>query len=132
MGRCARRIGGLEDFVLDQGHLVLVEENDGVWRSALRAASCGRVHWFIEAVETDPRAGARATAGSCCCLQRSACDLSARGVVSRIHESNTASRRLYESCGFVPTEEPPVNPWGELEEGCILYGLTLGGRSAHA
>ena len=29
----------LEDFVSDSGHLVLVEEDNGVWNSALRAVS---------------------------------------------------------------------------------------------
>lgn len=48
--------GFLEDFVSDQGGLVLVEEDDGVWKSALRAVLCGGSRWFIEAVETDPGA----------------------------------------------------------------------------
>ena len=34
---------------------------------------------------------------------------------------NTASQALHSQCGFVPTEEPPRNPWGELEEGTVLF-----------
>ena len=37
----------LEGFVSDPGCLVLVEEDDGVWKSALRADSCGGGCWFI-------------------------------------------------------------------------------------
>lgn len=34
---------------------------------------------------------------------------------------NTASQALHSQCGFVPTEEPPRNPWGELEEETVLF-----------
>ncbi len=44
----------LEGFVSDPGHLVLVEEDDGTWKSALRAILCCGGNWFVEAVETDP------------------------------------------------------------------------------
>jgi len=68
----------LEGFVSDSGHLVLVEEDDGVWKSALRAVSCGGGCWFIEAAETDPGARRRATVGSCCRTPRSTYARSAR------------------------------------------------------
>lgn len=46
----------LEGFVSEDGHLVLVEEDDGAWKSGLRAVSYGGGRWFVEAVETDSAA----------------------------------------------------------------------------
>ena len=116
----------LEDFVSQPGHLVLVEEDTGAWRSALRAVSCGEGRWFVEAVETDP--GARRQGYGRLLLLHVADylrTLGARKVTCCISESNVASKRLHELCGFSATGEDPVNPWGELEEGCLLYRLEL-------
>lgn len=112
----------LEDFVSDQGHLVLVEENDGVWKSALRVVPCGGGRWFIEAVETDPRAR-RQGYGRLLLLHAAehlrslgACDMTCV-----IYRGNEASRRLHESCGFKVTDEDPVDPWGDRDEYGVLY-----------
>lgn len=116
----------LEGFVSEDGHLVLVEEDVGVWKSGLRAVSCDDGRWFVEAVETDP--GARRQGYGRLLLLHTADHLRALGareMTCCISESNVASRRLHESCGFLATGEDPVNPWGELEEGCLLYRLEL-------
>lgn len=116
----------LEGFVLEDGHLVLVEEADGAWKSGLRAVSYGGGRWFVEAVETDP--GARRQGYGRLLLVHTVEHLRALGareVTCCISESNVASRRLHESCGYVATGDDPINPWGELEEGCLLYKLGL-------
>jgi len=51
--------------------------------------------------------------------------LGAREMTCCIHVSNAASRLLHESRGFRATDEDPVNPWGELEEGCMVYRLVI-------
>ncbi len=116
----------LEGFVADPAHIVLVEEDDGIWKSGLRAVSCGDGRWFVEAVETDPCARhqgyGRLLLTNVAERLRS---LGVREIACCIAESNTASRRLHESCGFSATGEDPVNPWGELEEGRLLYRLVL-------
>lgn len=118
----------LEGFVSDQGHLVLVEEDGGVWRSALRAVSCGGGHWFVEAVETDPCARQRGY-GRLLLLHTTEHlrSLGARDVTCVIYGGNEASRRLHESCGFEVTDEDPVDPWGERDEYGVLYRLAMGG-----
>lgn len=116
----------LEDFVSDPGHLVLVEEDDGVWKSALRAVSCDGDCWFIEAVETDPSARRR---GNGRLLLSHATEylrsLGAREVTCVIYRGNEASRRLHESCGFKATDEDPVDPWGDRDECGVLYRSRL-------
>ncbi len=67
-----------ERFVSGQGHLVLVEEDDGVWKSALRAIPCGGGCWFIEAVEADPGARRQGYGRLLRRMPRSACARSAR------------------------------------------------------
>lgn len=42
-----------------------------------------------------------------------------------IWHGNVAYRALHEACGFKTTADDPVSPWGELEEGCVLYRLHL-------
>ena len=116
----------LEGFIADPAHLVLVEEDDGVWKSGLRAVSCGDECWFVEAVETDP--GVRRQGYGKLLLLHAIEYLRSLGVHAIsccISESNNASRRLHELCGFSATGEDPINPWGELEEGCVLYRVEL-------
>lgn len=116
----------LGGFVSDSGHLVLVEEDGGVWKSALRAVSCGGGRWFVEAVETDP--GARRQGYGRLLLLHAAehlRSLGARDMTCLIYRGNEASRGLHESCGFRATDEDPVDPWGERDEGCILYRLVI-------
>ena len=91
--------GFLREFIAGPGQLILVETEDGGWRSALRAVERRPGVWFIEAVETDPRFRGRGT----------------------VHPDNTASNRLHAACGFRPTEDPPVNCWGETETGSVLW-----------
>ena len=40
-----------------------------------------------------------------------------------ISKNNFKSQALHRKCGFLPTNEPPVNCWGELEEGAVLFRL---------
>lgn len=71
----------------------------------------GGGRWFVEAVETDP--GARRQGYGRLLLLYAAehlRSLGAREVTCCISESNAASRRPHESCGFSATGEDPVNP----------------------
>ena len=52
--------------------------------------------------------------------------LGAREVTCTIDRGNAVSRAMHESCGFVKTDLPPVNPWGETEDGCLLYRFRTG------
>ena len=42
-----------------------------------------------------------------------------------IGKSNLSSIKMHSDCGFKETKEPPVNCWGELEEGRILFRLEI-------
>lgn len=112
----------LEEFVSVPGQLVLVEDRDGTWASALRAVPFGEGRWFIEAVETAPamrnRGCGRDLLAHTIDLLRS---LGATELSCIIEPENVASQRLHEGCGFVATDDAPTNPWDELEGGCILY-----------
>ena len=90
----------LEGFVSDRGHLVLVEEDGGVWKSALSAVSCGAGRWFVEAVETDSCARRRGY-GRHLLLHATEHlrSLGARDVTCVIYRDNEVPRRLHESCG---------------------------------
>ena len=35
--------------------------------------------------------------------------------------------RTHAACGFVPTDDKPVNCWGETETGCVLWRYIPGG-----
>ena len=112
----------LEEFVSTPGQFVLVEEHDDVWESALRAVPFGEGRWFIEAVETAPAMrrqgyGRDLLAHAIDYLQ----SVGATELSCIIAPENVASQRLHEGCGFMPTDDVPVNPWDELEEGCVLY-----------
>ena len=47
--------------------------------------------------------------------------LGMKEITSTILKDNFKSQALHEKCGFVPTNNPPINAWNELEEGTILY-----------
>lgn len=47
--------------------------------------------------------------------------LGAREIACTIGKHNVASMRLHEGCAFVATDELPLGPWGELEEGSALW-----------
>ena len=42
-------------------------------------------------------------------------------VTCTISEHNMKSKRLHKKCGFIATNDSPINPWGEFEEGRVLY-----------
>lgn len=116
----------LEEFVASPGQFVLVEEHDGVWASALRAVPFGEDGWFIEAVETVQTLRRRGFGHKLLIHAKSFLQAhGAREVCCIIAAENVASRRLHEGCGFAETDESPVNPWGETEDGCILYRCIL-------
>ena len=114
--------GFLREFIAEPGQLILVETEDGGWRSALRAVERRPGFWFIEAVETDPRFRGRGFGRR---LLTHTVDLlvsrGAKRIESTVHPDNTASNRLHAACGFNPTEDVPVNCWGETETGCVLW-----------
>ncbi len=116
----------LTDFISENGRLLLVEKTGGEWASCLRAVESAPGDWFIEAVETAPlfrRKGCaemllKHTAG----LLKS---LGAECAECIIAEDNIASIRLHEKCGFAKADKAPVNCWGELEKGGMLFRLKL-------
>lgn len=114
----------LRDFVKSAKHLILVEESGGEWVSALRAIETGEGRWFLEAVETKPASRQK---GFGTALLRHTIDylrgLGMTELTCLISKKNLASQALHGKCGFVPTDEPPLNCWGELEEGTVLYRL---------
>lgn len=112
----------LRDFVKDPKQRILAEADGEEWVSALRAIESAEGHWFLEAVETKPEQRQKGFGRALLChtvdyLKR----MGMRELTCTIAKNNAASRALHEKCGFVPTEEPPVNCWGEWEEGTILY-----------
>ena len=42
-------------------------------------------------------------------------------VTCTISGHNMKSKRLHKKCGFIATNDSPINPWGEFEEGRVLY-----------
>lgn len=114
----------LADFITNPKQLVLVETTDAVWVSGLRAVETETGHWFLEAVETMPEKRKMGYGRDLLChtigyLQ----SLGMKELSCTISRGNTASQMLHSKCGFVPTAEPPINPWGELEDGTILFRL---------
>ncbi len=116
----------LEEFVSTPGQFVLVEERDGVWASALRAVPFGEGCCFLEAVETAPAMRKQGYGHDLLThAQAFLRDKGANELCCIIASENTPSQRLHEGCGFVATDDAPVNPWDELEEGCILYRCAI-------
>lgn len=119
--------GFLREFIRKPGQLMLAETDGDDWVSALRAIEYRPGVWFIEAVETAPDRrgqgfGKRLLTHT---LERLA-RLGAERIECIIHPYNTASRRLHGACGFVPTNDAPVNCWGETETGCVLWRYSPG------
>lgn len=112
----------LTDFIAGPKHLVLVEEAGSEWISGLRAIETKAGCWFLEAVETMPE---KRNQGYGKALLLHTIDyLTGLGMTElscTIAKENAASQALHKKCGFVPTDLPPVNPWGENEEGTILF-----------
>ncbi|MGN1347860.1 MAG: GNAT family N-acetyltransferase [Acutalibacteraceae bacterium] len=121
---CAAYASFLREFVKNPKQLIIAEASDDEWVSALRAIETIKGHWFLEAVETKPEERKKGFGKD---LLRHTIDyLKSIGMTEltcTISKNNFKSQALHEKCGFIPTNELPLNCWGELEEGCILYRL---------
>ena len=114
--------GFLREFIREPGQSVLVETDRDQWVSALRAVEYRPGVWFIEAVETAPdRRGSGFGRRLLTHAAERLLSLGAKRIECIIHPDNTASQRLHAACGFVPTDDKPVNCWGETETGCVLW-----------
>lgn len=112
----------LSDFIADPKQLVLVEKTDSIWVSGLRAVETKPGHWFLEAVETKPEERKKGYGKNL--LLHTIQYLQSIGMMElscTISKRNMGSQVLHKKCGFVPTSEPPINPWGQREEGTILF-----------
>ena len=121
---CGAYASFLRDFVKNPKQLILVEATDDEWVSALRAIETIEGHWFLEAVETKPEERKKGFGND---LLVHTIDylknIGMRELTCTISKNNLKSQALHRKCGFNPTNEPPLNCWGELEEGTILYRL---------
>ena len=112
----------LRDFIANPRQLILAEASGDEWVSALRAIETAQGHWFLEAVETKPEERGKGYGKAL--LRHTLAHLSTiamQEVTCTISKKNVKSQALHGKCGFAPTEERPVNCWGELEEGTVLY-----------
>ena len=121
---CEAYASFLQDFVINLKLLILVEVSDDEWVSALRAIETMEGHWFLEAVETKPEKRKKGFGKN---LLYHTIDylknIGMKELTCTISKNNFKSQELHRKCGFLPTNEPSVNCWGELEEGTILYRL---------
>lgn len=114
--------GFLREFIREPGQLVQIETDGDQWVSGLRAVEYRPSFWFIEAVETAPdRRGQGFGKQLLTHTLERLTRLGAKQIKCIISPDNTASQRLHAACGFVPTDDDPVNGWGETETGCILW-----------
>ena len=121
--------GFLREFIREPGQSVLVETDRDQWVSALRAVEYRPGVWFIEAVETAPdRRGQGFGRRLLTHTVEHLLSLGAKRIECIIHPDNTASQRLHAACGFVPTDDKPVNCWGETETGCVKWKYMAGGN----
>ncbi|MGN1117391.1 MAG: GNAT family N-acetyltransferase [Acutalibacteraceae bacterium] len=121
---CAAYASFLREFVKSPKQLIIVETFDDEWVSALRAIETIKGYWFLEAVETKPEERKKGFGKDL--LHHTIDYLKSIGMTELtciISKNNFKSQALHEKCGFIPTNELPLNCWGELEEGCILYRL---------
>lgn len=119
--------GFLREFIREPGQLVQIETDGDQWVSGLRAVEYRPSFWFIEAVETTPARrgqgfGKQLLTHTLERLTR----LGAKQIECIISPDNTASRRLHAACGFVPTDDAPVNCWGETETDGVLWRYSPG------
>ena len=121
---CEAYASFLRDFVKKPKQLILVEVSDHEWVSALRAIETIEGHWFLEAGETKPEERKKGFGKD---LLSHTIDylknIGMQELTCTISKNNFKSQALHKKCGFIPTNEPPLNCWGELEEGTILYRL---------
>lgn len=116
----------LTEILSHPRQFILVEESNDVWVSGLRAIETASGSWFIEAVETKPETR-RMGFGQA--LLRHTIDylqtLDMTEVFCQIHKNNLKSQSLHRKCGFLPTDEPSIDPWGQLDENTILFRLSV-------
>ena len=114
----------VRDFIRDPKRLILVEEVSGEWASALRAIETKPGRWFLEALETTPEKRGRGFASAL--LLHTISFLQSVGMTEAactISKNNAKSQAVHKKCGFTPTDDIPLNPWGEVEYGAILFRL---------
>jgi len=112
----------LHDFLASPNQLILVETIDGEWVSGLRTIETSKGCWFIEAVETKPDRRERGYGKRL--IQDTISYLRQKGmcqITCQIARKNVRSQLLHTSCGFVATQEPSIDPWGEADDNTILY-----------
>ena len=112
----------LTEFASSPQQLILVEEIQEEWVSGLRAIEVSPGNWFLEAVETKPNRR-RCGYGKMLLLHTIAYlkDLGMQQITCQISKTNQKSQNLHAGCGFLPTQEPSVDPWGNTDEHTILY-----------
>ena len=112
----------LNEFLSIPNQYVLVEAAEGQWVSGLRAIETESGCWFLEAVETKPAERRKGHGQSL--LLHTLDFLKARGMreaFCQIAKNNIKSQRLHRSCGFIPTDAPSIDPWGQLNDQTILF-----------
>lgn len=111
----------LKDFTAKPNQLVIVENQNDVWVSALRAIETKPSHWHIEAVETRPDSRQQGYGKKL--LKHTLEYLTKRGMKSAdcsIAKSNIASKKLHTHCGFVCTNQSP-NYNGQSSKNTQIY-----------
>ena len=99
----------LEDFISKPNQLIIVEVQNSLWVSGLRAIETKLSHWHIEAVETRPDSRNNGYAKKL--LNHTLEHLSTLGMKSAdccIAKSNVTSQILHTGCGFVCTNKSPI------------------------
>ena len=115
-------ISFIKDFINKPQQLIMVEEVENMWVSGLRAIETEKGKWFFEAVETKPSERHKGYGEKL--LKHAIEYLEKFGmteVTCTISEYNLISKVLHQKCGFIATNDFPINPWGEFEEGRVLY-----------
>lgn len=116
----------LKEFIQNPKQMVFIETDEKQWVSGLRAVESEPGKWFLEAVETMPGKRNRGYGKK---LIRHVTEFlkgtGAKKIDCIIGKSNLSSIKMHTDCGFKKTKEPPVNCWGELEEGRILFRLEI-------
>lgn len=112
----------LNEFLSIPNQYVLVEAAEGQWVSGLRAIETESGCWFLEAVETMPEERRKGHGRRL--LLHTLDFLKSRGMQQafcKISKNNIKSQKLHISCGFIPTEDPSIDPWGQLNDRTILF-----------
>lgn len=112
----------LNEFLSIPNQYVLVEAAEGQWVSGLRAIETESGCWFLEAVETMPEERRKGHGRRL--LLHTLDFLKSRGMQQafcQISKNNIESQQLHTSCGFIPTEDPSIDPWGQLDNHTILF-----------